>query len=97
MMISTYYNLFPLILSLVTYFLLYKEYKQRKANDVPYNYTWLKYLAIILGSLFLIMSMSYVFFKEDFDVILKSIIYVLHFIWLIGILVWIRKLNTKIA
>lgn len=97
MIISKYYYIFPFILSLVTYFLLVKESRLQKENDTPKNYTWLKYLGMILGTLFLMMSMSYVFFKEQLEVILKSIIFILHLIWLLGIIVWIRKLNNGMA
>jgi hypothetical protein len=77
--------------------MLYKEYKQRKTEDIPKNYTWLKYLGMMLVTLFFIMTISYIFFKEQVRVILKSIIYVLHFMWLIGIIVWILKLNSETA
>jgi hypothetical protein len=77
--------------------MLYKEYKQRKTEDIPKSYTWLKYLGMMLVTLFFIMTISYIFFKEQVRVILKSIIYVLHFMWLIGIIVWILKLNSETA
>lgn len=97
MIISKYYYIFPFILSLVTYYLLFKESKLKEGNDVPKNYIWLKYIVVMVGVLFLIMSVIYIFFKEQFNVALKSIIFILNIVWLIGIVVWIRKLNTKIA
>lgn len=97
MIISKYYYIFPFILSLVTYYLLFKESKLKEENDMPKNYIWLKYMVVMVGVLFLIMSVIYIFFKEQFNVALRNIIFILNIIWLIGIVVWIRKLNTKIA
>lgn len=96
MIISKYYYIFPLLLTIATYVLLFKEQKLRKEKQESKEYTWLVYIGVILGVLLAFMGISYMFFTEHFTEILKSILLLLHIIWFLGIILWYRKLTDSI-